>query len=81
MLRRLCVPLFMSFRQLQLSIFQYCAAAALGLIIYIAFGAVLGEANAAEAACQSNVKISRKWILFIQQAGFHENNLIYSYNN
>ena len=47
--------------------FQYCAAAALGLTIYIAFGGVLGEANAAESACQQTGKLSRKWILVIQQ--------------
>jgi len=46
---------------------QYCAAAALGLTIYIAFGGVLGEANAAELACQQTGRLSRKWILFIQQ--------------
>ena len=46
---------------------QFCAAAALGLTIYIAFGGVLGSANAAESACQQSGRLSRKWILAIQQ--------------
>ena len=57
-----------SARQSPHYLIQYLAAAALGLTIYIAFGAVLGEANAAEANCQQHGKISRKWILLIQQA-------------
>ncbi|CAG5106592.1 Oidioi.mRNA.OKI2018_I69.chr1.g2910.t2.cds [Oikopleura dioica] len=46
---------------------QYCAAAALGLTIYVAFGAVLGEANAAESNCQQSTKLSRAKILLLQQ--------------
>ena len=47
--------------------FQFCAAAALGLTIYVAFGAVLGEANAAETNCLEFAKMSQVKILLLQQ--------------
>jgi len=46
---------------------QFCAAASLGLTIYIAFGAVLSEANAAEIHCHQSTRSSRQKIFFIQQ--------------